>query len=141
MTSSPKRAIIVSGEKSLNKAKNRKEKKMATKFIGYKRKNGSFTNEKTGEVVAYDNYDLYFITGGVPDITGYYPSAYKVKGNAVRQILGFESNAGDNVVLQTLHDMVNNDVLLSVLSVDDKPVVTGLALFTPPRVPENKANK
>ncbi len=105
---------------------------MATKFIGFKRKKGSFTNEKTGEVIAYDNYDLYFITGGVPDITGYYPSAYKVKGNTIRQILGFEASAGDNEVLGILHDMVNKDVLLSVLSVDDKPVVTGLALFVPP---------
>lgn len=114
---------------------------MATKFIGFKRKNGSFTNDKTGELVLYDNYDLYFITGGVPDITGYYPSAYKVKGNVIRQILGFEANVGDNDVLSFLHDMVNKDVLLSVLSVDDKPVVTGLALFVPPKVPDNRNGK
>lgn len=104
---------------------------MATKFIGFKRKNGSFTNEKTGEVINFDNYDLYFITGGVPDITGYYPSSYKIKSNAVRQILGMDVKVGDNEVLATLSRMVNKDVLLSVLSVDDKPVVTGLVLVAP----------
>lgn len=104
---------------------------MATKFIGYKRKNGSFTNEKTGEVVSYDNYDLYFITGGVPEITGYYPSSYKIKGNSVRQILGMNAQVGDNEVLATLSRMVNKDVLLSVLNVDDKPFVTELLLVNP----------
>lgn len=106
---------------------------MATKFIGFKRKNGTFTNEKTGELVSFDNYDLYFITGSVPDIVGYYPSEYRVKGNIIRQILGYDSKVGDDIVLSGLHDMVNKDVLLSVLSVDDKPVVTGLMLCTPPK--------
>lgn len=101
---------------------------MATKFIGFKRKNGTFTNDKTGEVVAYDNYDLFFITGNVPDIVGYYPSDYKIKGNVIRQVVGLDSSAGDSDVLSLLHDMINNEVLLNVLNVDDKPVVTGLAL-------------
>lgn len=107
---------------------------MSTKFIGYKRKNGSFTNEKTGEVILYDNYDLYFITGEVPDVIGYYPSSYKVKGNIVRQILGMPSEVGDDEVIKILHCMVNKDVMLSVLNVDDKPVLTGLALVEPFKV-------
>ncbi len=105
---------------------------MATKFIGYKRKCGDFINEKTGELIHYDNYDLYFITGGVPDIFGYYPSAYyKVKGDAIRQILGFDNSVGDKQVYDVLHDMLNKDVLLSVINVEDKAVVTGLALVPP----------
>lgn len=105
-----------------------------TKFIGYKRKKGNFTNKDTGEVVTYDNYDLYFITGSVPDIIGYYPSEYRVKGNAICQVLGFESNTGDNIILNCLFEMLNKEVLLSVLNVDDKPVVTGLGLFNSPKV-------
>lgn len=105
-----------------------------TKFIGYKRKKGSFTNKDTGEVVAYDNYDLYFITGNVPDIVGYYPSEYRVKGNAICQVLGLESKTGDNIILNCLCEMLNKEVLLSVLNVDDKPVVTGLGLFSPPKL-------
>lgn len=104
------------------------EKNMATKFIGFKRKNGTFTNDKTGEVVAYDNYDLFLITGNVPDVSGYYPSAYKIKGNVIRQIVGLDSSAGDADVQSLLHAMINQEVLLNVLNVDDKPVVTGLAL-------------
>lgn len=105
---------------------------MATKFIGYKRKNGSFTNKDTGELVEFDNYDLFFITGSVPDIVGYYPSEYRLKGNVIRQVIGFDSKSGDDVVLSHLHDMLNKEVLLSVLNVDDKPTVTGLYLM-----PEN----
>lgn len=106
---------------------------MATKFIGFKRKKGSFTNEKTGELVSYDNYSLYFITGGVPDIVGYYPSDYKIKGDVICQVLGLDSRAGDNAVIQHLQSLVNNDVVLTVLNVDDKPVITGLSLAVPVR--------
>lgn len=112
---------------------------MATKFIGFKRKNGTFTNDKTGEVVAYDNYDLFLITGNVPDVSGYYPSAYKIKGNVIRQIVGLDSSAGDADVQRLLHDMINQEVLLNVLNVDDKPVVTGLALV-PQSQNANKVN-
>lgn len=112
---------------------------MATKFIGYKRKNGSFTNKDTGELVEFDNYDLFFITGSVPDIVGYYPSEYRLKGNVIRQVLGFDSSAGDSDVLSLLHDMINQEVLLNVLNVDDKPVVTGLALVPQLQNP-NKVN-
>lgn len=113
---------------------------MATKFIGFKRKNGSFTNDKTGEVVQFDNYDLFFITGSVPDIVGYYPSEYRIKGNVIRQVLGLDSSAVDSVVLTQLHDMINNEVLLSVLNVDDKPTVTGLFLMPQAQNPNNKVN-
>lgn len=112
---------------------------MATKFIGFKRKNGSFTNEKTGEVVQFDNYDLFFITGSVPDIVGYYPSEYRIKGNVIRQVLGLNVNAGDSDVLSLLHDTINKEVMLSVLSVDDKPVVTGL-IPLPGTSDNNKVN-
>ena len=113
---------------------------MATKFIGFKRKNGSFTNDKTGEVVQFDNYDLFFITGSVPEIVGYYPSEYRIKGNVIRQVLGLDSSAVDSDVLTQLHDMINNEVLLSVLNVDDKPTVTGLFLMPQAQNPNNKVN-
>lgn len=105
-----------------------------TKFIGFKRKNGNFTNKDTGEVVTYDNYDLYFITGNVPDIIGYYPSEYRVKGNVIRQVLGIEAKSGDDFIFDILYDMLNKEVMLSVLSVDEKPVVTGLMVIPSPSV-------
>lgn len=111
-----------------------------TKLIGYKHKKGSFPNKETGEIVEYDNFDLYFITGNVPDIVGYFPSEYRVKANVIRQILAIDSKTPESDVLNILHDMINKDVMLSVLSVDDKPVVTGLMLFNPPRTVENKPN-
>lgn len=104
---------------------------MATKFIGYKRKNGSFLNDKTGEVVNYDNFDLYFITGGVPEVTGFYPSSYKIKASAIRQILDYPADTPTETVIETLKSYVNKDVLLSVLNVEDKPVVTGLVPVPP----------
>lgn len=108
---------------------------MATKFIGFQRKNGSFTSKETGERISYDNYDLYFITGGVPDVVGYYPSDFKkIKGGDLRKILGYDTNAGDDVVLKRLHDMINQDVMMSVINLDDKAVLTGLLLV------DNKAN-
>ena len=46
---------------------------MKTLFIGYTRKVGSFTNEKTGELVEYSNRDLRFITDANPntDVRGF----------------------------------------------------------------------
>ncbi len=99
-----------------------------TKFIGYKRKHGKFTDKDTGESINYDNYDLYFITGGVPDIFGYYPSSYRLKRDTIRQVLGADYNADDDYILDTLQDIINKEVMISVLNIDDKPVLTGLML-------------
>ena len=108
---------------------------MATKFIGFQRKNGSFTSKETGELVVYDNYDLYFITGGVPDVVGYYPTEFKkIKGGDLRKIIGYDSKAGDDVVLKKLHDMINQEVMMSMINLDDKAVLTNLLPL------ENKVN-
>ena len=40
---------------------------MSTILIGFTRKVGTFTSDKTGEVVAYSNRDLRFITDSNPD--------------------------------------------------------------------------
>ena len=40
------------------------------KILGYKRKNGTFTNEKN-ENINYDNYSFYFLTDEDPAVKGY----------------------------------------------------------------------
>lgn len=108
---------------------------MATKFIGFQRKNGSFTRKETGEFVSYDNYDLYFITGGVPDVVGYFPTEFKkVKGGDLRKIIGYDEKIGDDVVLKKLHEMINQEVMLSMINLEDKAALTGLFLV------DNKVN-
>ena len=32
------------------------------KLIGYERKQGSFTHKDSGEIVEYDNYELFYVT-------------------------------------------------------------------------------
>ena len=99
-----------------------------TKFIGYKRKHGKFTDKETGELVNYDNYDLYFITCDVPDIVGYYPSSYRLKKDTIRKVLRASLTADDDYILGILGDLINKEVMISVLNVDDKPVLSGLML-------------
>lgn len=112
---------------------------MATKFIGFKHKKGSFTNEKTGELVQYDNYSLYFITGNVPDIVGYYPSKYVVKGDVICQVLGFDGKYTDEVISEHLHDLLNKEVLTVIVDIDNKPVLT--SVIKSPEVVPPKVNK
>lgn len=104
---------------------------MAIKFIGYKRSDGSFTNEKTGEVVNYDNFYLYFAYGGLPDMVGFYPSTHKIKTSSIRNLLDIPDTTDISKVFEILNSYLNKDVLLSVVSIDDKPVVTNLSLAPP----------
>lgn len=43
---------------------------MITTFLGYKRKDGTFSREGTGEVINYDNHYVYYKVADVPDVVG-----------------------------------------------------------------------
>ncbi len=114
---------------------------MATKFIGFKHSKGDFTSEKTGEVINYNNYDFYFITGAVPGVSGYYPSSYQVKGAyTVSQVLGFDEELSDTKIISVLNDMLNKNVLMTVIEMNNKSVLTNLVKSSEPTVP-HKDNK
>lgn len=61
---------------------------MATKIIGIEHKEGSFTNEKSGEKVTYDNYVLHYLTDERPNVKGMYAGHASVKTDKV-QLKGF----------------------------------------------------
>ena len=43
---------------------------MITTFLGYKRKDGTFSREGTGEVINYDNHYVYYKVADAPDVVG-----------------------------------------------------------------------
>ncbi len=49
------------------------------KLVGYQQKKGTFTNEKTGEVIEYDNYELYCMTDEDEKVKGLMTVTHKIK--------------------------------------------------------------
>lgn len=56
------------------------------KLIGYLRKQGNFTNKDSGELVAYDNIELYFTSNEKPDVKGLYCDSAKAKTEDLKVI-------------------------------------------------------
>lgn len=93
---------------------------MKTIFIGYTRKVGSFTNEKTGELINYSNRDLRFITegGANNDVVGFSQFvAPKMKREQLSQILKVQDN--DNAVDSALNALLNREVNTQFAPVGD----------------------
>lgn len=94
---------------------------MKTILIGFTRKVGSFTSEKTGEVIEYSNRDLRFITdsGANADNIGFKPfTAEKMRLSDLAQILKVPEN--DEAVDNALKNLVNKPVNTQFAPKNDK---------------------
>ena len=60
------------------------------KLIGYQRKQGNFTNKDTGELVNYDNTELFYVSDEKPEVKGMYCDSAKAKTEALT-IVGAKS--------------------------------------------------
>lgn len=78
-----------------------------TILIGYEIRTGSFTNEKTGELVEYNNRKLRFITdsGATKDNIGFeaFTVQFKMKDLAACFRVGESDKLVDDVLNQSLH--------------------------------------
>ena len=93
---------------------------MKTIFIGFTRKVGSFTNEKTGELVEYSNRELRFITDSSPnsDVIGFSSFvAPKMKLEQLAQILKVKKN--DEEVDNALKALISQEVNTQFAPVGD----------------------
>ncbi len=61
------------------------------KVIGYEKKKGTFINEKTGDLIDYDNINLHTITDEYKNIVGFSSSVLKIKSKDFEGITGFKS--------------------------------------------------
>lgn len=94
---------------------------MKTIFIGFTRRVGTFTSEKTGEVISYSNRDLRFITdsGATSDNIGFSQfTAEKMKLSQLAQIL--KVNEDDKAVDTALNDLLSKNVNLQFAPVGDQ---------------------
>lgn len=57
------------------------------KIIGYERKQGQFPNKETGEIVKYDNYELYYVTDEKDNLKGLFADGARAKAEEL-QIIG-----------------------------------------------------
>lgn len=80
-----------------------------TVLIGYEIKTGKFPNEKTGELINYNNRILRFITdtGATSDNIGFSPFEVKLKMEDIAKSLGIGQN--DNYVNDTLNKYLNKE--------------------------------
>lgn len=80
---------------------------MKTILIGYEIKIGTFPSEKTGEVIAYDNRVLRFITdsGAKEDNVGFSQFLVKMKLEDLARSLGVpaDDNSVNNFLKSNLH--------------------------------------
>lgn len=84
-----------------------------TILIGYEIKIGKFPNEKTGQLVEYNNRILRFISdsGATPENVGYSPFEVKLKMTELAKSLGIGAN--DNFVNDTLTKNLNKEFEVS----------------------------
>ena len=73
------------------------------KLIGYERKSGSMPNEKTGELIEWDNYVLHYVTDERPEVTGLFADNVTAKVDGL-QFTGFK----------TLDDVLNKQVMFGM---------------------------
>ena len=101
---------------------------MSTILIGFTRKVGTFTSDKTGEVVAYSNRDLRFITDTNPDkdVVGFSQFIEpKMKLSQLASILKVPET--DEAVDKTLTALCNKAVNVNFAPVGDKLSVVWFA--------------
>ena len=94
---------------------------MKTMLIGFTRKVGEFTNEKTGELIQYSNRDLRFITdaGTSKNNVGFTQfTADKMKLSQLADILKVAEN--DDAVDKVLSSLISKEVNVQFAPVGDQ---------------------
>ena len=90
------------------------------KVIGYELKKGSFTSDKTGEQIDYDNVMLHTITDQYKNIVGSGSSVLKIKSSEFEKITGLKTpDALLDKEVRLDYIPVGNSVQLSSLRVVD----------------------
>ena len=54
------------------------------KLIGYQKKEGSFTNKDTGELVEYNNIDLFYVTDEKDGVKGLFCDSARAKADELK---------------------------------------------------------
>lgn len=57
---------------------------MAQKLIGYRKREGNFTNKDTGELVKYNNLELFYTSDEEPDVKGEMCDVAKAKTDELK---------------------------------------------------------
>ena len=103
---------------------------MSTKFIGFGVSKGTFTNEKTGELVAYSNRALRFETDdGTDNKTEFGFTCYeepKVKASLIANSLGVADN--DEAINTALKNMLGKNVDVLRVPKNNTLVCVGIRL-------------
>lgn len=94
---------------------------MITTFLGYKRKDGTFSREGTGEVIQYDNHYVYYKVADAPDVIGEMVGVAKMNTNRLN-IYG----------AKTLDELLGQPVVLAIDPSGDagNPRVTDIYLLS-----------
>ena len=97
-----------------------------TILIGYEIKIGTFTSDKTGEVLAYDNRVLRFVTdsGAKEDNVGFSQFKVKLKLADLAKYLGVAAN--DNLVNDVLKNNLHHEFELAWAPINDSMECVGL---------------
>lgn len=103
---------------------------MSTKFIGFGVSKGTFTNEKTGELIPYSNRALRFETDDAADNkTEFGYTCYeepKVKASLIANALGIAES--DDVVNNALKNMLGKEVIVLRVPKNNVLVCIGIRL-------------
>lgn len=89
------------------------------KVIGYEIKKGTFTNDKTGELIDYDNINLHTITDQHTNVVGCSSSILKIKSKDFKQITGHESP----------NDLIEKEVTLNYIPVGNNVVLSSISII------------
>lgn len=90
---------------------------MSTVLRGYERKEGQFVNEKTGEMITYDNILLHYTSNDREEVTGLYCGSIKCKSGSFKLV-------GAN----NLDELIGKPVLMVMDLTDKTPTVGALVL-------------
>ncbi len=100
-----------------------------TKFIGYEISIGTFTNEKSGEVIEYSNRNLTFVTDAGADEkhVGFAPFQHKkVKMSQLSSWLNVKED--DKSVNNALDSMIDKVVMLDLAPRNGELTLVGMRL-------------
>ena len=77
------------------------------KLIGFTQKKGNFTNKDTGELVEYDNTELYLLTDEKEGVTGLMPIVARAKSDQLKIINAKNLDEAINKEVYAIVDMTN----------------------------------
>ncbi len=98
---------------------------MSTYLIGFETKKGEFTNDKTGELIAYNNRTLKCVTNDGNNANNFGFSGFKVKMKMpdIAGSLGVSENDGS--VDSSLKNLFNKEIQLIYAPINDEMTVVG----------------